>query len=76
MRSRVYQNYSQETLATALRQYKRGQITLREAQEIYNIPKLTLQKHSKRKQRKQGGQPSLTLEQENRLVELIVLAGE
>lgn len=73
---RVYQNYTEEMLKTALQQYRRGQITLREAGDIYNIPKSTLQRHSLKKQRRQGGQTALTEQQESTLIELIVLAGE
>lgn len=74
--TRFYQNYSKEQLETALRQFRRGQITLREAEELYNIPRSTLQRHAKQKPKKHGGQTILSEGEESRLVHLIVLAGE
>lgn len=74
--TKVYQNYSAQTLQTALNQYRRGQISLREANEIYNIPRSTLSRHNRGPVKKQGGQTALTEAEEQHLVQLIVLAGE
>lgn len=74
--TKVYQNYEQITFQTALRQYRRGQISLREAQQIYEIPKSTLQRHNTGPMKKHGGQTILTQNEEEHLVQLIVLAGE
>lgn len=74
--SRVYQNYSEGTLRSALNRLKKGHITLRRASEIYGIPKSTLQRHSKSVQGKHGGPTVLSHAEETRLVELITLAAE
>ena len=74
--TRVYQNYSKQTLQTALRQIRRGQIGLRDASRVFGIPKSTLSRHKRGPVKKQGGQTVLTEEEEQHLVQLIVLAGE
>lgn len=74
--SKVYQNYDKNVFKTALRQYKSGQISLRDAHEIFNIPKSTLQRHATKDVKKPGGQPILRAEEETRLVELITMMGE
>lgn len=57
--TRVYQNYSEQTLQTALRQIRRGQIGLRDASRVFGIPKSTLSRHKRGPVKKQGGQTIL-----------------
>lgn len=61
---------------TALRQYRQGRISLREARDIYNIPKSTLQRAANRELPKYGGQAILSPVEENSLIDLIILASE
>ncbi|KAJ8929545.1 hypothetical protein NQ314_017757 [Rhamnusium bicolor] len=68
--------FIKEQLQTTLRQFKRGQISLREAKDLYNIPRSTLQRHARQKPKKHGGQTILSEGEEIRLVQLVVLAGK
>ena len=40
--SRAYQNYTQETLDEALSKLRNHELTQREAEQLYNIPRSTL----------------------------------
>lgn len=75
--SRIHRNYTKENLKVAASQVKGGHITLREAQDIFGIPKSTLSRFIKKKHLKSyGGQSALSAKEESSLVEVLILAAE
>ncbi|KAK9680241.1 CENP-B N-terminal DNA-binding domain [Popillia japonica] len=75
--SLVEVNYTKENLKVAASQVKGGHITLREARDMFGIPKSTLSKFIKKKHLKSyGGQSALSGKEESSLVEVLILAAE
>lgn len=75
--TRAYRNYTDETLEEALLKIADGVCTIREASRQYKISFGTLYNRYKgRHCRKPGGQPILTEQEENIIIEAVVKCGD
>lgn len=74
--ARVNMNYSKTMVLEAVRHVRAHRMTLREASEVYGIPRSTLQRHVKGGLKNVGGQPVLGRTEENSLVKTILTASE
>lgn len=76
LRSKTYLRHPQETLDTAIKDISRG-MSYRAASRKYDIHHYILYRHHKRPQlKKQGGQTSLTAEEERLIVEYVIICAE
>lgn len=74
--SRRYADYTPETLQTCLDAIRRGQISHRNAEKKYNIPRRTiLNKLKERHSTNPGKQPIFTSDKEHSLVDCLITLG-